>query len=114
MDEHNYICLLKHAKSFTQTKLAPEIYTKDEISETLYGICGAQGKKEDDFQMKFDGVYCPLNDSISWLATCMDEMRQDIARMQTQHADTKTSAASIDINTITSIDAQFAAIENSL
>ena len=28
MDEHSYLCLLEHARSFTQTKLVPEIYTK--------------------------------------------------------------------------------------
>ncbi|KAF2556993.1 hypothetical protein F2Q68_00015317 [Brassica cretica] len=41
-DEHNYICLPEHASSFTHTKLAPEIYTKDEINEMFYGVCGAQ------------------------------------------------------------------------
>ncbi|KAF3585817.1 hypothetical protein F2Q69_00029384 [Brassica cretica] len=56
-DEHSYICLPKHASSFTQTK--------DEINEMFYGVCGAQGKNEGDFQMKLDGVYYPLNDSIT-------------------------------------------------
>ncbi|KAF3583878.1 hypothetical protein F2Q69_00030228 [Brassica cretica] len=32
--------------------------------------------------MKLDGVYYPLNDSISLLTTCMEEMKQDIARIQ--------------------------------
>ncbi|KAF3569048.1 hypothetical protein DY000_02014560 [Brassica cretica] len=32
--------------------------------------------------MKLDGVYHPLNDSISWLTTCIEEMRQDIAKIQ--------------------------------
>ena len=32
--------------------------------------------------MKLDGVYHPLNDGIGWLTTCMEEMRQDIARIQ--------------------------------
>ncbi|KAF3500227.1 hypothetical protein F2Q69_00041806 [Brassica cretica] len=32
--------------------------------------------------MKLDGIYYPLNDSISWLTTCMEEMKQDIARIQ--------------------------------
>ena len=32
--------------------------------------------------MKLDGVYYPLNKSISWLTTCMKEMRQDIAIIQ--------------------------------
>ncbi|KAF2594748.1 hypothetical protein F2Q70_00043119 [Brassica cretica] len=74
-DEHSYICLPEHASSFTQTKLVPEIYTKDEITEMFYGVCGAQEKYEGDFQMKLDGVYYPLNDSISCLTTCMEEMR---------------------------------------
>ncbi|KAF3567029.1 hypothetical protein DY000_02014266 [Brassica cretica] len=104
MDEHNYICLPEHERSITQTKLVPEIYTKDEINEMLYGICGAQKKNEDDFQMKLDGVYYPLNDCISWLTTCMKEMRQDIARMQTQRTAETTTPASIDRNLPTSID----------
>ena len=70
----------------------------------LYEICGAQGKKEDDFQMKLDGVYYPLNDNISWLATCLEEMRQDIARMQTEHAAEATTLPSIDRNFSTSIN----------
>ncbi|KAF3573542.1 hypothetical protein F2Q69_00058999 [Brassica cretica] len=81
-DEHNYICLPVHASSFTLTRPVPEIYTKDEINEMFYGFCGAQEKNESDFQMKLDGVYNPLNDSISWLTTCMEEMRQDIAKIQ--------------------------------
>ncbi|KAF2589145.1 hypothetical protein F2Q70_00038782, partial [Brassica cretica] len=105
MDEPSYLCLPEHARSFTLTKLVQEIYTQDEINEMLYGICGAQEKNEDDFQMKLDGVYYPLNDSISWLTTCMEEMRQDIARMQTQRAAEATTPASIDRDLTTSIDA---------
>ncbi|KAF3562101.1 hypothetical protein DY000_02016218 [Brassica cretica] len=56
MDEHNYLCLPENARSFTQTKLVPEIYTSDEINKMLFGICGAQKKNEDDFQMKLDGA----------------------------------------------------------
>ncbi|KAF3531546.1 hypothetical protein DY000_02039280 [Brassica cretica] len=81
-DEPNYICLPEHANIFTQTKLVPEIYTKDEINEMFYGVCGEQEKNKEAFQMKLDGVYYPLNDSISWLTTCMEEMKQDIARIQ--------------------------------
>ncbi|WZZ59824.1 hypothetical protein YC2023_059931 [Brassica napus] len=81
-DEHSYICLSEHASSFAQTKLVPEIYTMDEINEMLYEVCGAQEKNEGDFQRKLDGVYYPLNDIISWLTTCMEEMRQDIAKIQ--------------------------------
>ncbi|KAF3592297.1 hypothetical protein DY000_02021524 [Brassica cretica] len=104
-DEHIYICLPEHASSFTQTKLVPEIYTKDEINEMFYGVCGAEEKNEGDFQLKLDGVYYPLNDSISWLTTCMEEMRQDIAKIQ--HAADKHRPASIDNRLPASIDNRF-------
>ncbi|KAF3572186.1 hypothetical protein F2Q69_00059019 [Brassica cretica] len=103
-DEHNYICLPEHASSFTQTKLVPEIYTKDEINEMFYRVCGAQEKNEVDFQMKLDGVYYPLNDSISWLTTCTEEMRQDIAKIQC--AADKHRSPSINIHHPESIDRQ--------
>ncbi|KAG5388423.1 hypothetical protein IGI04_029964 [Brassica rapa subsp. trilocularis] len=41
-DEHSYLCLPEHTRLFTQTKLVPEIYTKNEINEMFYGVCGAQ------------------------------------------------------------------------
>ncbi|KAF3598091.1 hypothetical protein DY000_02020980 [Brassica cretica] len=81
-DEPAYICLPEHASSFTQAKLVPEIYTKDEINEMFYGVCGEHERNKEAFQMKLDGVYYPLNDSISWLTTCMEEIKQDIARIQ--------------------------------
>ncbi|KAF3553261.1 hypothetical protein F2Q69_00014074 [Brassica cretica] len=81
-DEPAYICLPEHASSFTQTQLLPEIYTKDEINEMFYGVCGEHERNKEAFQMKLDGVYYPLNDSISWLTTCMEEMKKDIARIQ--------------------------------
>ncbi|KAF2586593.1 hypothetical protein F2Q70_00036436 [Brassica cretica] len=95
---------MKHARLCTQTKLVPEIYTKDEMNEMFYGVCGAQEKNEGDFQMKLDGVYYPLNDNISWLTTFMEEMRQDIARIQTQRAAEATAPPSIDRHHSTSID----------
>ncbi|KAF3598149.1 hypothetical protein DY000_02021342 [Brassica cretica] len=81
-DEPAYICLPDHASSFTQTKLVPEIYTKDDINEMFYGVCGEHERNKAAFQIKLDGVYYPLNDSISWLTTCMEEMKQDIAKLQ--------------------------------
>ncbi|KAF3589026.1 hypothetical protein F2Q69_00030225 [Brassica cretica] len=48
----------------------------------FYGVCGEHERNKEAFQMKVDGVYYPLNDSISWLTTCMEEMKQDIARIQ--------------------------------
>ncbi|KAF2607625.1 hypothetical protein F2Q68_00044072 [Brassica cretica] len=46
----------------------------------------------------------PEHASINWLTTCMEEMRQDIARKQTQRAAKATTPASIDINLPISID----------
>ncbi|KAF2554162.1 hypothetical protein F2Q68_00034656 [Brassica cretica] len=103
-DEHIYICLPEHASSFTQTKIVPEIYTKEEINEMFYGICGEHEKNKEDFQMKLDGVYYPLNDSISWLNTCMEEMRQDIARIQ--RANNVSRSTSIDRHRQASIDSR--------
>ncbi|KAF3565199.1 hypothetical protein DY000_02014643 [Brassica cretica] len=68
----------------------------------FYGVCGEQEKNKEAFQMKFDGVYYPLNDSISWLTTCMEEMKQDIARIQ--HAIDVARPPSIDRRQHTSID----------
>ncbi|KAF3570783.1 hypothetical protein F2Q69_00059814 [Brassica cretica] len=103
-DETSYLCLPEHASSFTQTKLVPEIYTKDEINEMFYGLYGEQEKNKEAFQMKLDGVYYPLNDSISWLTTCIEEMKQDIARIQS--ATDVTRLTSINNRLHTSIDSR--------
>ncbi|KAF3532751.1 hypothetical protein DY000_02042923 [Brassica cretica] len=42
--EESHICLPEHVTSFTLTRLAPELYTEDEIDEMVYGICGTQEK----------------------------------------------------------------------
>ena len=52
--------------------------------------------------MKLDGVYHPLNDSIGWLTTCMEEMRQAIAKIQ--QATDASRQTSIDRNHHASID----------
>ncbi|KAF2573760.1 hypothetical protein F2Q70_00004015 [Brassica cretica] len=101
-DEPAYICLPEHASSFTQTKLVLEIYTKDEINEMFCGVCGEHERNKEAFQMKLDGVYYPLNDSISWLTTCMEEMKQDIARIH--NATDAARTPSIDRRQSQSID----------
>ncbi|KAF3550135.1 hypothetical protein DY000_02008254 [Brassica cretica] len=63
--------------------------------------------------MKLDGVYYPLNDSISWLTTCMEEMKQDIARIQ--NANDVARPPSIDSRKSPSIDRHHhASIDNRL
>ena len=76
----------------------------------FYGACGEQENNKEAFQMKLDGIYHPLNDSIGWLTTCIEEMKQDIARIQQGvEASCQTSIdrrhhASIDCRSPTSID----------
>ncbi|KAF3583601.1 hypothetical protein F2Q69_00030566 [Brassica cretica] len=48
--EESHICLPEYVTSFTSTKLAPEIYTNDEINEMVIGICGAQEKLGDELK----------------------------------------------------------------
>ncbi|KAF3541191.1 hypothetical protein F2Q69_00023317 [Brassica cretica] len=67
-----------------------------EMSTATYVFQNILEKNEGAFQMKLDGVYYPLNDSISWLTTCMEEMRQDITRIQTQRTAEATTPQSID------------------
>ncbi|KAF3594459.1 hypothetical protein DY000_02022157 [Brassica cretica] len=50
-DEPAYIRLPENDSPFTQIKLVPEIYTKDEINEMFYGVCGEQEKNKEAFQM---------------------------------------------------------------
>jgi len=79
----------------------------------FYEICGEQEKNKEDFQMKLDGVFYPLNDSISWLTTCMEAMRQNIARIQ--RATDVSRSTSIDRHRQASIDSRLhASIDNRL
>ena len=79
----------------------------------FYGICREQEKNKEDFQMNLDGFYHPLNDSISWLTTCMEEMRQDITRIQ--NATHVSCPTSIDRHQQASADSRLhASIDNRL
>ncbi|KAF3507872.1 hypothetical protein F2Q69_00006418 [Brassica cretica] len=95
-DEPAYICLPEHASSFTQTQLVPEIYTKDEINEMFYGVYGEHERNKEAFQMKLDGVYYPLNDSISCILEIFGASTRD------DHRD----RLSVDIGDQESIDTQ--------
>ncbi|KAF3544696.1 hypothetical protein DY000_02007469 [Brassica cretica] len=80
----------------------------------FYGVCGEHDRNKEAFQMKLDGVYYPLNDSISWLTTCMKEMKKDIARIQNATDVARppsidsSQSPSIDRHHHTSIDNHFA------
>ncbi|KAF2575987.1 hypothetical protein F2Q70_00004108 [Brassica cretica] len=79
----------------------------------FYGVCGEHDRNKEAFKMKLDGVYYPLNDSISWQTTCMEEMKQDIARIQ--NATDTVRPQSIDIRQSPSLDIRHhASIDNRL
>ncbi|KAF3533325.1 hypothetical protein DY000_02042594 [Brassica cretica] len=73
--EESHLCLPEHATFFTPTKLAPEIYTKDEINEMVTGICGAQEKLGDELKTLVDDTYQPLDRGYNELFRSMVEMR---------------------------------------
>ncbi|KAF3526501.1 hypothetical protein F2Q69_00048350 [Brassica cretica] len=76
--EESHICLPGHATSFTPTKLAPAIYTKDEINEMVTGICGAQEKLGNELKTLVDDTYQPFDRGYNELFRSMAEMRTEI------------------------------------
>ncbi|KAF3566712.1 hypothetical protein DY000_02016298 [Brassica cretica] len=102
--EESHICLPEHATSFTPTKLAPEIYTKDEINEMVTDICGAQEKLEDELKTLVEDTYQPLDRGYNELFRSMTEMRTKIESMQHILEKEATTSPSIDANKATSID----------
>ncbi|KAG5389147.1 hypothetical protein IGI04_030688, partial [Brassica rapa subsp. trilocularis] len=57
----SHICLPEHATSFTLTRLAPKLYTKDEINEMVTGICGAQEKLGEELKSLVEDTHQPLD-----------------------------------------------------
>lgn len=84
MNECSYICLPERAEGYTPYTPQSDTYTKDEIDQMIQGICGAQGRLEDDFYRNIEDVYFPINDNIGWLTTLTYEMKQDITMLQQQ------------------------------
>ncbi|WZY72266.1 hypothetical protein YC2023_004506 [Brassica napus] len=97
--EERHICLPEHATSFTLTRLAPELYTKEEIDEMVFGICGAQEKLGEELKTPQ-----PLDRGYNGLFRCMAEMRTEIESLRQQLEKEATTSASIDAPRATSID----------
>ncbi|KAF3581096.1 hypothetical protein DY000_02030654 [Brassica cretica] len=102
--KESHLCLLEHATYFTPTKLAPDIYTKDEINEVVTGICGAQEKLGDELKTLVDDTYQPLDRGYNELFRSMAEMRTEIESTQHNLEKEATISPSIDANKTTSID----------
>ena len=97
-------------------------YIKVEIDELVAEIYRAM-RTPDDYHSKWlDDIYYPFNNSLRWLTTHTDEMKQDKAMIQEQHAvgaETSKSIAahtqpSINARIQSSIDARLASFEDRL
>ncbi|KAG5378157.1 hypothetical protein IGI04_025999 [Brassica rapa subsp. trilocularis] len=102
--EESHICLPEHATSFTLTRLAPELYTKDEIDEMVFGICGAQEKLGEELKTLVEDTHQPLDRGYNELFRSMAEMRTEIESLRQQLEKEATTSASIDAPHATSID----------
>ncbi|KAG5384737.1 hypothetical protein IGI04_036207 [Brassica rapa subsp. trilocularis] len=102
--EESHICLPEHATSFTPTRLAPELYTKEEIDEMVFGICGAQEKLGEELKTLVEDTHQPLDRGYNELFRCMAEMRTEIESLRQQLEKEATTSASIDAPRAASID----------
>ncbi|KAG5410747.1 hypothetical protein IGI04_007066 [Brassica rapa subsp. trilocularis] len=105
--EESHICLPEHATSFTLTRLAPELYTKDEIDEMVFGICGAQQKQGEELKTLVEDTHQLLDRGYNELFRSMAEMRTKIESLRQQLEKEATTSASIDAPHATSIDVSF-------
>ncbi|KAF3568109.1 hypothetical protein DY000_02013407 [Brassica cretica] len=94
----------EHATSFTLTRLAPELYTKDEINEMVTGICGAQEKLGEELKSLVEDTHQPLYRGYNELFRSMVEMRIEIESLRQQLEKEATTSASIDAPHAPSID----------
>ncbi|KAG5384420.1 hypothetical protein IGI04_035890 [Brassica rapa subsp. trilocularis] len=134
-------------------RLAPELYTKDEINEMVTGICGAKEKlgeelkslvedthqpldrgyneffrtqipaepqcsaeHKDEWEVAYiktriNDVYYPLNNNVDGLSTKIELLQQDLDTIRKKG---QQPATSIDVCTITSLDAKISAMDDRL
>ncbi|KAG5414862.1 hypothetical protein IGI04_002429 [Brassica rapa subsp. trilocularis] len=102
--EESHICLPEHATSFTLTRLTPELYTKDEINEMVFGICGVQEKLGEELKSLVEDTHQPMDRGYNELFRSMAKMRIEIESLRQQLEKEATTSASIDAPHATSID----------
>ncbi|KAG5384649.1 hypothetical protein IGI04_036119 [Brassica rapa subsp. trilocularis] len=88
----------------TLTRLAPKLYTKDEINEMVTGICGAQEKLGEELKSLVEDTHQPLDRGYNELFRSMVEMRTEIESLRQQLEKEATTSASIDASHAPSID----------
>ena len=111
---HTHISIPEYAEVPTTTMPEHNTYSKTEIYELVEGIYRAIRTVDDYFTNGLDDIYYPFNNSIGWLTTRTDEMKQDIAMIQEQHVIGAGTSKSIDVDTKPSIDARLASFEDRL
>ena len=84
-------------------------YNKVEIDELVNEIYRVSRTSDDFHSKRLDDIYYPFDNRISWLTTCMDEKKQNLAMLQTQHEVGEGRSKSIDSRTRPSIDASIQA-----
>ncbi|KAF3609289.1 hypothetical protein DY000_02048000 [Brassica cretica] len=102
--EESHICLPEHATSFTLTRMAPELYTKDEINGMVFGICGAQERLGEELKSLVEDTHQPLDRGYNELFKNLDTIRKK----------DQQPATSIDVCTFTSLDTKVSAINERL
>ncbi|KAG5393319.1 hypothetical protein IGI04_023282 [Brassica rapa subsp. trilocularis] len=102
--EESHICLPEHATCFTLTRLAPKLYTKDEINEMVFGICGAQERLGEELKSLVEDTHQPLDRGYNELFRSMAEMRTEIESLRQQLEKEATTSPSIDAPNAPSID----------
>ncbi|KAG2270494.1 hypothetical protein Bca52824_065049 [Brassica carinata] len=83
---HIRISLPEHAEVPIPSVPEQDIYSKAKIDESVAEIYRAMRTTDDYHSKRFDDTYYPFDNSISRLTTRTDEIKQDIAMIQEQHA----------------------------
>uniref|UniRef100_M4FGS9 Uncharacterized protein n=1 Tax=Brassica campestris TaxID=3711 RepID=M4FGS9_BRACM len=79
-------------------------YNKAEIDESVAEIYEAIRTSDDYHSKRLDDIYYPFDNSIIWLTTRTDEMKQDITMLQNRHVVGAGRSTSIAAHAHTSID----------
>ena len=102
---HTHISLPEYAKVPTTIVPEPNTYSKAKTDELVEEIYIAIGTLDDHFTKRLDDIYYMFNNSVGWLTTRTDEMKQDLTMIQEHNAIGGGTSKSIDADTQPSIHA---------
>ncbi|KAF2564298.1 hypothetical protein F2Q70_00017621 [Brassica cretica] len=100
------ISLPEYAEIHIPIVLEQDTYGKVEIDELVTEIYRAMRTTDGYHSKRLDDIYYPFNKNIDWLTSRTDEMKQDIAMIQEQHAVGPGTSKSIATHTQPLIDAR--------